>query len=118
MKQNNGLASERRASVRFPIQSEVRYLLNNEAPIASGNAHTLDISSHGVLFTTEQRLTVGSIVELSIGWPAKLDETCPIHLAILGRVVRSDAGTAACTIERFQFRTQASPNGPNPARTK
>jgi hypothetical protein len=111
MKQDQNAATERRANSRFAIQSELRYLLNNETLIASGNGHTLNLSSRGVLFTTEQRLTVGSTVELSIGWPAKLDEICPLHLVILGRVVRSDARTAACTIEEFEFRTSASAHG-------
>ena len=113
MEQHLNAGTERRTNTRFAIRSELRYiLLNNETIIASGSAHTINVSSRGVSFTTEQRLPVGSTVELAIAWPVKLDETCPLRLVILGRVVRSDAGTAACTIEKFEFRTPASAHGP------
>lgn len=112
MKEFKNSAVERRAQARFSIQSDLRYLLNNEGLIECGNSHTLNLSSRGVLFTTEQRLPVGSTVELSIGWPVKLDQTCPLHLVIFGKVVRSETRTAACTIEKFEFRTQASASTP------
>jgi hypothetical protein len=73
---------------------------------------TLDIGSGGILFTTEDRLPMGRMVELSVNWPARLDGVCPLQFVATGRVVRSDADTAAVRIERYEFKTRSQNNQP------
>jgi hypothetical protein len=74
----------------------------------SGSGTTLNISSEGILFTTEDMLPVGRTVELSVNWPARLDGTCALKFVALGRVVRSEATQAVVRIERYQFRTRGA----------
>lgn len=101
-------SSERRSAVRFPIEQEVRYRIYNRSTIEVGSGKTINISSNGVLFTTERYLTPGERLELSVNWPAQLDNRCALKLVTTGRVVRSEQGKAAIAIERYEFRTQGS----------
>jgi hypothetical protein len=99
-------AVERRTAVRFPIEQEVRYKIFNRSTIEVGRGRTINMSSTGVLFTTERRLAAGERIEVSVNWPAQLDHKCPLKLVTTGRVVRSEPGRAAIAIERYEFRTQ------------
>jgi hypothetical protein len=76
--------------------------------VTTGMGTTLNIGSGGVLFTTEQRLPIGRVVEVAVNWPARLDGTCALKFVASGRVVRSEEGRAAVRIERYEFRTRAS----------
>jgi c-di-GMP-binding flagellar brake protein YcgR len=99
---------ERRAAKRFPIEQDVFYkVLDHRVAVPeSGSGKTLDISSGGVLFETEQRLRAGKRVELSVNWPAELENGCPLKFMAFGRVVRADDNTAAVHIEQYEFRTR------------
>jgi hypothetical protein len=104
----DGDSSERRSAVRFPIEQEVRYKIYNRSTIEVGSGKTINISSNGVLFTTERYLNPGERLEVSVNWPAQLDNRCALKLVTTGRVVRSEPGKAAIAIERYEFRTQGS----------
>ena len=100
---------DRRSSDRFPIEREVRYrMLDGKTVLQSGSGKTLDMSSAGVLFTTEHALNTGNRLELSVNWPAQLDNCCPLKLVALGKVVRTEGLVAAISIEKYEFRTQGS----------
>jgi hypothetical protein len=99
---------ERRGTNRFPVREDVRYrVVQSKAVKVSGCGATLNIGSGGILFTTEDKLPVGRIVELSVNWPARLDGICPLQFVATGRVVRSDAHRAAVRIERYEFKTRS-----------
>lgn len=100
--------NERRKKMRFVMEREIRYrVLNANRVMDAGTGKTLNISSGGVAFTTERTLGKGVFVELSISWPALIDDTCPMKLIAFGRIVRSTNGTAASTIQKYEFRTQS-----------
>ena len=100
--------SERRRSSRFPIERDVRYkTLNQRAEILAGNGKTMNISSSGVLFTTDHEMPVGTRLELSISWPAQLNEKCFLNLVARGRVTRHFQGQLALQIQQYEFRTQS-----------
>ena len=100
---------ERRAKRRFQIDQEVRYkMLYGQRIAETGVGRTLNISSAGVWFSTENMLTSGMPVELSMTWPVLLNDSCPMKLMIYGCVVRSNERGAAVAIERYEFRTQGS----------
>lgn len=99
--------TERRETDRFPIERELRYRLMESHPPHSGCGRTMNMSSGGILFTIEAPLPDGYRVELSVDWPAQLNETCGLKLVALGRIVRSDARSAAVQIEKYDFRTRA-----------
>jgi len=99
---------ERRARVRFPMQFELRYkLLEGDAIIASGAGATCDMSSGGVAFTSDLPLPTGVFVELSIAWPVLLDNGCPMRLIVFGKVLRAGLRRSVCSVEKYEFRTQA-----------
>src|SRR5437016_8923594 len=80
---------ERRTKRRFEIDQEVRYkMLYGQRIAETGVGRTMNISSGGVWFTTENMLTSGMPVELSMNWPVLLNDSCPMKLMIYGCVVR------------------------------
>ena len=84
MAENARPHSDRRSSDRFPIEREVRYkMLDGKTVLHSGAGKTVDMSSGGVLFTTEHPLNAGNRLELSVNWPAQLDNSCPLKLVAL-----------------------------------
>jgi hypothetical protein len=108
----NGKADrERRIKRRFQIDQEVKYkMLYGQRIAETGVGRTMNVSSGGVWFSTENMLTSGMPVELSMTWPVLLNESCPMKLMIYGCVVRSNERGAAVAIERYEFRTQGSRN--------
>ena len=101
--------SERRVKRRFPIQQDVCYkMLQGQRIAKAGRGKIVNISSGGVWFTTEQLLTPGSLVELSICWPVLLNNSCPINLVICGCVIRSTDDDATITIDHCEFRTRGA----------
>lgn len=105
--------SDRRHSDRFPIEREVRYrVLSKRSGEESGDGRTINISSSGVLFTADHILLPGRRMELSISWPAQLDNKCALKLVARGRVVRFEQGRAAIEIQQYEFRTHAGGSGP------
>jgi hypothetical protein len=113
-------SEERRGKYRFPMQRDLRYkLLKDGATVESGNGQTVDIGSGGVSFQngTGKDLPAGNFIELSISWPVLLDDTCPMRLIVFGRVVRTDGSKCACTIDKYEFRTQSRVVHPMTSRT-
>jgi hypothetical protein len=100
------MLKNRRRSVRFPIGRELVYRAIHSGPLRSGRGVSRDISSGGVAFTAENSLREGDEVELSISWPALLDDRLGLRLRVTGRVLRSSGAGAACAIEKYEFRTE------------
>jgi hypothetical protein len=99
---------ERRRSSRFPIEREIRYkTFIQRAEMLQGTGKTLNISSSGVLFTADHDLPVGTRLEVSISWPAQLNEKCLLNLVARGRVTRQESGSLALQIQQYEFRTQS-----------
>lgn len=102
-------ANDRRGSDRFPIEREVRYkVLSERSADEAGSGKTVNMSSSGVLFTSEHFLLPGKRVEVSISWPAQLNNTRNLKLVARGRVVRCENGKAALEIQQYEFRTSGS----------
>jgi hypothetical protein len=99
--------AERRSADRFPIARDLQYkVLSKRSGVEAGLGQTINISSNGVLFTTENYLIPGRRLEVSISWPAQLNEVCHLKLVARGRVVRSEEGRAAMEIQQYEFRTR------------
>jgi len=106
---NFGGLSDRRNATRFPVKEEVRYkVLNSKGPSVTGIGKTLNIGSGGILFTTEGKLPLGRMVEISVNWPARLGGACPLKFVATGRVIRSEDTRAVMRIERYEFRTRGA----------
>ena len=105
---NSGQA-DRRHSDRFPIEREVRYrVLNKRGGEEAGDGKTVNMSSAGILFTTEQMVLPGRRLEVAINWPAQLNNKCALKLVARGRVVRFEDGRAAMEIQQYEFRTSGT----------
>lgn len=107
MKNTTDHQPERRSKSRFAMRRELRYrALDEERIAATGYGFTTDISSGGVAFRADQTLSRGGFIELSVSWPAMLDDICPMRLVVYGRLIRASEGLAVCTVEKYEFRTQ------------
>lgn len=99
---------DRRKKIRFPIHRELRYkLLDDGVLVGAGTGQSVNIGSGGVAITIDRELRPGAFIELSISWPVLLNDNCPMRFIALGRVLRSFGRKSACSIERYEFRTQA-----------
>ena len=99
--------ADRRSATRMAIEQDVQFhVLNKKEGDSEARGKTVNMSSSGVLFTTEQVLLPGRRVEVSISWPAQLDQKCGLKLVARGRVVRFENGTAAIEIMQHEFRTR------------
>lgn len=108
---NLGGLMDRRGTIRFPVQEELKYrVMQSKSIVAAGTGHTLNICSGGILFTTQEKIPLGRQVEISVNWPARLDGTCPLKFVAVGRVVRSENRQAAVRIERYEFKTRGMSN--------
>jgi hypothetical protein len=106
---NFSKSKDRRTKRRFVIEQEVRYkMLYGQRIAETGVGKTRNISSNGVWFTTENTLTPGIPVEISMNWPVLLNDVCPMKLVIYGCIVRANEAGAAMAIERYEFRTQGA----------
>lgn len=98
--------TERRHSDRFPIEREVKYrVLSKRGGEECGDGKTINMSSAGILFTTDRIVLPGRRLEVSINWPAQLNDKCALKLVARGRVVRFEEGRAAMEIQQYEFRT-------------
>ncbi len=91
------------------IERDVQYkVLNRGHAEADARGKTVNISSSGVLFTTEHVLIPGRRVEIAIDWPAQLNEKTALKLVARGRIVRYEGDQAALEIMQHEFRTRAN----------
>jgi CheY-like chemotaxis protein len=99
--------ANRRTNVRFPVRLAVNYQAL-EHPFFSGTAvsETLNISSKGLLFATSHPLQPGQLLQVSVDWPARLENEIPLKLVAEGRVIRVVDGQAAVRIDKYEFRTR------------
>src|ERR1700691_961158 len=73
---------ERRMHRRYPVKAAVRYQLKDKsgALIASGSGQTVNVSSGGILFESNNPLKLGAELEVAIDWPASLSKSAGLQL--------------------------------------
>jgi len=103
-------SKDRRGADRFPIERDVRYkVISKKTADEVGIGRTINMSSNGILFTSEHILLPGRRLELSVSWPAQLNNQTPLKLVARGRVIRFEGGQAAIEIQQYEFRIAAKP---------
>jgi len=100
------LVSERRASRRYAVSAEVRYLVVSRRTPIAGTGRTVDFSSGGALIQTADSLPKGAKIKLSIAWPARLDDRVGLSLDVVGRIARVDGLLVGVIFEHHEFRTR------------
>jgi hypothetical protein len=107
------ISAERRLKIRYPLSLDVRFRSFSGPSLGFGSGRAVDLSSGGVYVISEHALfqhevSVGARVEMGIAWPFLLDETIPIQLFAVGRVLRRGACDFAATFEKHEFRTRSA----------
>ena len=101
-----GFSSDRRASVRYPLNLEVRYSAPSLCSmVETGSGHTIDMSSSGLSFTADAPLPIGQRLDMCIDWPALFGRGVQLQLVASGVVVRTAGAVTAIRFERYDFRT-------------
>jgi len=108
--QSRGVNS--RLHTRYSIALDLCFkLLNNGRVEQLGVGRTINISSGGVLFETQDdreandfRDDTGTIV-VEMTWPFVLNKVCALKLVMRGRIVRWEAGRVAVKVEHHAFHT-------------
>ncbi len=99
---------DHRARGRYPICLDLQYrLLRGSRVEQAGTGRTVNISSGGVLFETDDWLPPRGSVELALQWPFLLQGICGLKLVMRGRIVRSDSNGRAIAVraDSHEFRT-------------
>jgi hypothetical protein len=95
--------SDRRVAKRYPIASDLSYILVRRGRVvANGRGRLLDMSSGGILFEGENPLPLGFSIELIVPWPSRMSGA--LELLVCGRIVRTEGARTAIAITRHEFR--------------
>jgi len=100
--------TDQRSRGRYPISLELQYKLFRGGRVQqTGTGRTVNISSGGVLFETEDLLPPRGTVEVAMQWPFLLQGVCGLKLVMRGRIVRSGGHrrVTALRAEFHEFRT-------------
>ena len=100
--------TDQRARDRYPISLDLHYkVLRGGRVEQAGTGRTLNISSGGVFFETDDRLPKRGLVEVAMQWPYLLEGVCGLKLVMRGHIVRSggDCRETAVRAEFREFRT-------------
>jgi len=104
------LGVERRSNRRYPIDLSMQYDLGRqEGPEGArmGSGQVVNISSAGVLISSDCPIAPGVRIRLRLEWPARLNDAVPLALHIEGRTLRSSGPLTAVRILKSEFRTRA-----------
>jgi len=106
VKKADVIHGDRRASRRYAVDLQVQYRVSSLHE-GAGYGRCADMSSSGVSFVADEPPPEGAQVEMTIQWPFLLQNVCPLHLLISGRVVRSAGKRVAVETSRYEFRARA-----------
>lgn len=96
----------------YPLTIDLEYRSVGPGGIVkAGRGRTVKISSTSVQFECADFLPVPSKVEISIIWPARLENGVSLKLWIVGRTVPAPESSTAVEIQRYEFRTRAERAG-------
>lgn len=84
--------------MRLPVQ-----LVRAGAMLVQKAGETRNLSSSGVLITTDARVPVGESIEYLITLPVTGEGASSVRLRCMGKVVRQDVFASAATLERYEF---------------
>ncbi len=97
---------DRRAGRRYDIPLKLRWKISRRKRLLeTGTGTTVDLSSRGVLFESDQEIPPDGVVELSISWPVLLHDSLPMQLIVVGHIVRVSGYRVAIDIAQHEFRT-------------
>jgi len=93
---------EQRKHQRFELRLPFEVVTNGSASKVRGE--TRNVSSSGVLFTSETQLPLGESIEYFITFPRTPGTRKDVRLRCVGKVIREDAPSAfVASLERYEF---------------
>ena len=93
---------EQRKHQRFELRLPFEVVTNGSHSKVRGE--TRNVSSAGVLFTTESQLPLGESIEYLITLPRTPGARRDVRLRCVGKIIREDAQLAfAASLERYEF---------------
>ena len=109
MPQTGGLNhQELRSKRRFPLTLNLKFNVTLNHKKMTGLGRTVNVSSAGILFWTQERINVGKPIQLSVAWPLDLDGKIGLRLWVSGKVVRTEGNFVGVTFWRHEFRTTST----------
>jgi hypothetical protein len=102
-------SDERRLSQRFPMERQIQFKSRRSRSALTGSGTTVNMSTRGVLFTTDLSLPEGERVTLEVGWPVLLNAAVPLKLVTRGKVVWCENSQTAVRCDKWEFRTLGQP---------
>lgn len=93
---------------RYTIQRPLEYRLRGLAGRSLGKGRTLNISRRGLLFETEDELTVGSKIECVVQMGPATNDGPDVNLHVHGVTVRTHRGQVAVSIKKYRLRPKES----------
>jgi hypothetical protein len=92
---------EQRKHQRFELRLPFEVVTNGSRSKVRGE--TKNVSSAGVLFTTESQLPLGESIEYMITFPRTPGARKDVRLRCVGKVIREDTQSFAASLERYEF---------------
>ncbi|PWU07883.1 MAG: hypothetical protein C5B51_08865 [Terriglobia bacterium] len=97
-------SGDRRSGHRYKITADLEYRVIHEGQILqTGSGRTLDVSRGGILFKSQEILPVGTLLELAVAWPARLDNSVALNLCVSGEIARASGDHNAVRILKHEF---------------
>lgn len=93
---------EQRKSRRFELRFPVELVRAGVSPLGKAG-ETRNMSSTGVLITTDAAVPVGATIEYLITLPVLSEGDQSVRLRCVGKVVRQEISASAATLERYEF---------------
>jgi len=95
---------ERRRGARYSIERDLKWKWQGRRTRqAPEHGRTVNMSSGGMLFTTNFLLPLGKLVEVGVNWPVAPGSDGGLQLVAKARVVRSDDGCTAVEFKQREF---------------
>jgi hypothetical protein len=99
----------RRDDHHYPIVLPVRYQARRSTTLyAFGQGQTVSIGSKSIIFIAEQPLVAGLTADLTVDWPALLDDSVRLQVHIRGKIDQADEHRTFLQIMGHEFRTRAA----------
>jgi hypothetical protein len=109
--------ADQRLHQRYPIILKVEYKLLIKGRVERlGSGRTMNISSGGIFFESDEPLPTRGRIELAMEWPFLLEGVCALKLVMRGRIVRHDPKGVAVQIAKHEFRTAGTRAGSHPTK--
>ena len=107
--------AEQRKSKRFDLNLPVELIRTGSVPV-NQTGETNNMSSNGVLFTSENQMAIGDPVEYMVTLPSPVSIGTQVRLRCMGKVMRTENSRLeqvepvsrrpyriAVTLERYEF---------------